>query len=296
MSHQQTIAWLSDFQAGFGATLRAPLDRSTGTLKPQHAGYDRATVTSVLPSAAHSPEQRLAVYNLQYWCRLFNVLHGELRLTTSLVGPWSFNALAARFLLQFPPHTHDLADIAEGFVPWLGSEQLAATLLPDGQSEPVPRSALLQAAHIDAAVRRVARAPQENSFRPAAEDADRLGRCRLTPSVALSIVVEDWPLLELLGSLPNEVGERALRLPPRHPTPRHAAVLRSENGRRIMPLLPLQARLLTLLLDHPLSAALARLEAEIPVSEAPTLAANVQRWLAESMRFGFWVGLQESSP
>lgn len=295
MSHEQTIAWLSDFQARFGATLRTPLDRSTGTLKPQHAGYDHVTVTSVLPSARHSAEQRLAVYNLQYWCRLFNALHGELRLTTSLIGPWSFNELAARFLVQFPPRTQDLADIAEGFVPWLASEQLADPLPPDGQSEPVPRSALLQAAHIDAALRRVARAPEESAFRPSSEDAGRLARCRLTPSVALSIVVEDWPLLELLGKLPSEVGARAVRLPARHPTPRYAAVLRSENGRRVLPLVPLQARLLTLLLDHPLSAALARLEAESAPSEAPSLAANVQRWLAESTRLGFWTGLEESS-
>lgn len=290
MTEDPAPSWLADFQRGFGAVLRTPLDRSSGTLRATPSSYDAATAASVDGDASG----RLAVYNRQYWCRLFGVMQRELPLVTALTGAWSFNDLAGRFLLAHPPRGPDLARVADGFDGFLESNTPPSGLTPDGVDGVLPRAALVQAARVDEAFRRVFSAPAEASLRPSAADAARLARCRLVPSRALSIVDEDWPLFEVRHGSPHPPEARARSLPPPHPAGRRTwAVCRARTGHRVLPLAPLQADLLRHLHARTVGGALALLEAENAGEDPVTLARRVQRWLADSVELGFWTALDE---
>lgn len=315
MSEGRVPAWLADFQRAFGAVLRAPLDRRSGELRAVPSAYDAAVVAGVAGDGA----ARLAVYNRQYWFRLFGVMQEELPLVTALVGPWAFNGLAQRFLLAHPPADRDIARVADGFDVFLEARAPAAGGMPDGLSDvvsgglsrvvpdslsgvvpdggvgPLPRAALVQAARVDEAFRRVRWAPEEGAFRPAPADAGRLARCRLVPSRALSIVDEDWPLFELRHRLPRGPGPRAWELPPPHAGGRRSwAVCRAPGGHRVLPLDRRRAALLRHLCARPVGEALALLEeAESPRQPPEQLARDVRRWLAESVDLGFWTALED---
>lgn len=304
--------WLSELQARFGAVLRTPLDRSSGTLRAQTSEYADALGGAVLPGPTLPPAERLAIYNRQYWCRLFGVLQNEYPLTARLFGFWQFNEHAARFLAARAPAGQDIQDAADGF-----DEHLAATL-PHSRAESemasrapstspaalvppaapgspaAPRRALLEAAAIDAAWRRVHAAPDEPHFRPSPEDAARIGDCHLRPRSGWTVIDESWPLVELRRTLAVTPGEGAARLPPALAAPQSWVLFRAPGGAAQLALLPRQAELFRLLARHRVADALARLESAAPPGERAQLPANVRVWLAQSVELGFWRGMDDS--
>jgi hypothetical protein len=261
-----TPDWLAEFQARFGAVLRAPLDRTSGTLRAVPSSYDLGPDT---PS-----KERLAVYNRQYWFRLFGVFHTAFPLTTRLVGHWAFNDYAARFLLDHPPCGWDIDDVPNGFEDWF------ATV--------VEVEALREAARIDAAWRRVFRAPSTTPFHPSSKDAASLLDSRLELSPAVAVVSERWPLLELKRAFSGDDGEAPIALPAALSEPRFWALVRRAEGIAQLPLETREAELFTLLARHTVRDALVRLEAACTESERATLPAHAQRWLARSVQLDFW--------
>jgi hypothetical protein len=285
--------WLEEFQRDFSAMLRAPLDGRTGTLRAPTERFSAALVDGTLAGPSLGPRDRLAVYNRQYWFRLFGVLQSEFRLTSAIAGPWTFNEVATAFLLSSPPRGHDLALVAEGFADHIAKFYVDRALpLPDGSA--VPGLALAQAARLDDAFRGAFWAREPDVGEVAAFQGlrpDALASGRLRPSGRFFLVEEDWPLLTLRGESGPACADERIPLPPRHPARAFAAVFRGATGIRVLPLTPSRARLYHLLLELPLAAALARLESEASDPERATLARHVQSWLAESVRLGFWEGV-----
>jgi hypothetical protein len=68
-------------------------------------------------------------------------------------------------------------------------------------------------------------------------------------------------------------------------------LLRTENGTGEMPLLAREAKLLLLLIQHPVGEALALLEADCSQADRATLPQDAQRWLAKSVKLGIWSGI-----
>jgi hypothetical protein len=272
--------------------LRTPLDPSSGTWEATTARYDATILASARPGPTTPAAERLAVYNRQYWFRLFGVLQSEHPLTTAVVGAWSFNALATGFLLAQPPRGKDLGDVAIGF-----AEHLEATLPPgplrlSPSTRTVPRAAVVQAASIDAAFRSVFIAPPEPVLRLSPAEAASLHAARLQPSAAFRMIEEAWPLVALRRELGSRTSTSPCSLPEPHPHgAQRWAVCRAPGGERVLALEPVQARLLQLLCEHPVGRALAILEAEHAAVDAGALARDVQRWLAQSMSLGLWRGL-----
>ncbi len=271
-----TPPWLAEFQARFSSVLRTPLDRATGTLRATPELYDPA----VDARAAHnaSARDRLAVYNRQYWFRLFTVLQGTFPLTTRLLGHWAFNDWAARYLLAHPPRSWDIDDVAEGF-----PAHFAAGF--DGRDA----EALREAVTIDAAFRAVFRAPDLVPYRPSAEDAARLLDARLESSPAVVVFEEHWPLVELRASLFDDPGETRVALPP--PSTQWWAVMRKSTGIARLRLEPREGQLFALLREHPVREALGRLEQACTEDERTTLPERTRLWLARSVGLDFWTGL-----
>ena len=274
-------AWLADLQARFGAVLRTPLDRGTGTLRATLDAYDPAVLDAVLDAPNTSAAERLAVYQRQYWFRLFTALQTAFPLTAHLVGPWQFNEYAAQFLVAHPPQGWDIEHAADGF-----DEFLASSLAGD-----LERAATIEASRIDAAWRDVFRAPAATPFRPSPDDAARLLDARLDPSPSVAVFVEHWALVAAKRSLADVAASSSARKVPPHPRPQWWALVREGSGIRQLPLEPREGQLIDLLRRHRVRDALAHLEAECSDEERATLPANARRWLARSVENGFWRGL-----
>lgn len=282
-------AWLEDFQARVGAVIRTPLDRSTGTLRATPAEYDPLVGARDAHNA--TARDRLAVYNRQYWFRLFGVLQSAFPLTARLLGHWTFNDYAARFLLAHPPRSWDVDHAPDGFETWLADalEHPGATV--DRTSVVVAREALIEAANLDAAWREVFRAPETMPYRPSAEDAARLADARLLPSPVMLLVEEHWPLFELRRSILDDPSETPLPLPSRLERARWSALVRHPGGIARVPLESREAELLVLLRSHSVREALGRLEDACGTQERAELPARARGWLARSVQLDFWGGI-----
>jgi len=275
--------WLAEFQAHFGDVVRTPLDRSSGTLRATPDRYDAVMTRDARDGPRAPGAARLAVYNRQYWFRLFEVLKAAFPLTARLLGYWTFNGHAGRFLLQVPPRGWDIEAAGLGFVPFLEEE-----LRPEDEST---RVALLEAARIDAAWRDVSRAPLRPRYRPSDADATHLLESRLIPSEDLQLVEEHSALLELRRTLNGAGAHDRIALPPPLAQPRRWALLATEGGVRQLPLEEREAELVELLRSLTVREALARLEKACGAKERESLPAHARRWLARGVQHGYWSGI-----
>jgi hypothetical protein len=301
VSWPESPVWLVELQQRFGALLRTPLDRATGTLRAETSTYDAELLAAARPSDTLSGAERLATYHRQYWFRLFTVMQGQYPLTARLLGYWRFNGLAARHLGEHPPRGFDIDTIGDGFAETL------ARLLPEGGNveaeanqtlASVAVAAVREAAAIDAAFHRVARAPLREPFRPTARDAPRLasGRFVLSPGVAL--LSEHWALSERRLGLVETKSNDALVLSERLGDARHWLLVRHQSklGLKLglVALEAPEAQLLQLLQQFPLEQALGVLEAAASDAERSALPERAQAWLARSVQLGVWSGLVDS--
>lgn len=277
--------WLARFQRDFGATLRAPLDRATGTLVAQPARYPQAIASAIV-----GDRERLAVYNRQYWFRLFGVFHHELPLTTTICGAWGMNGLAARFLDAHPPHARDLAHAVDGFDRFALDQVGAAGLGVAPGAPRVPRDVLAQALAIDLAFRACISAPQQRQLVLIGVAPARLAVGRLRPSTAHALVDEDRALVALRQD--GVAGSRPAPLPPHHVDgPVTWLIARTSGGLRVLPVARGPATLWRLLALPPVGEALARFERDHAHLASDTLALSTQRWLAEGARLELWTDL-----
>lgn len=283
MKDRPAPAWLAEFQERFGRVLRTPLDRASGTLRATPSAYD--PLVGAVDGPRGSASERLAVYNRQYWFRLFTVMQGCFPLTTRLLGHWTFNGYAGRFLSEHAPRGWDIEQVSEGFVTWLAMPKEPAL------DATVDSDAVLNAAELDAAFRAVFLAPDVSPFRPAAEDAPQILGSRLVASPAARVIEERWPLLALRRSVEGDRSEAPVRLAERLERPAWWALVRKPQGIANVPLDPREGFLLRLLERHSVEDALARLEAECSESERAELPARAQRWLARGIEHGFWCGM-----
>ncbi len=295
MTDRAPPAWLESFQASFGTMIRTPLERRTGALRANPASYPVALAKETAPSRARSSRERLAVYNRQYWFRLFTVLHGAFPLTTRLLSHFTFNDYAARFLLAHPPRSWDLDAVVDGFDEFLGEVLSSPNVSIDGQRLGVERTAVVQAARIDAAFHHVFRAPTVKAFRPTAAHAERLLSSQLRRSPAAAVLEEHWPLCELRRTLAGDTAETAVPLPTRHAQPQFWLLARSPGKMGQFPLEQLEGQLLLLLGAMPVAEALARLEQACPPSQLAELPNRAQRWLSRSVENDLWCGLEDTS-
>jgi hypothetical protein len=71
--------------------------------------------------------------------------------------------------------------------------------------------------------------------------------------------------------------------------PQHVLIVRVAQSLGVLPVTSLHARLIELLDRETVGEALEQLQATAP--SHPSLATDVQRWLAESMELGLWRGV-----
>ena len=284
--------WLAQFQERFGRMLRTPLDRESGTLQAATQSYEQSLTSAALASQKLSSADRLAIYNRQYWFRLFTLFHGAFPVTTRLLGHFTFNAHVARFLEARPPRDWDIDSALLGFETFLAQVLAVGTVAIEGQQTGVAQLGVVQAARMDAAYHRVFRAPAIVPFHPGAEHAEQLLTSRLVISPAAALLEEHWPLCDLRKTITATTGEAPIPLPAALSEPRFWLLLRANAALSLLALEPLEAQLLRLLQQLRVGSALEKLEQHCPAGERAELPANTQRWLARSVALGVWVGLE----
>ncbi len=280
--------WLSELQALFSSALRLPLTRHTGKLEADLSRYAPALLATLQPGPTLSAAEQMAVYNRQYFARLFSVLHGAFPLSSRILGFWQLNGVASEYLEKHPPVDVEIDRIADGF-PLFASEWLSTTELSGERS-----LAFREALSLDASWRAVFGAPAVAPFRPTAADLERLPSCRLERSPAFAVVQQSFPLLALRARALSETAEGAFELPAPFAAPEHWALARTPQGMAQHRLEPLEARLLELVTTHTLGAALASLESEVSDSDQRDLPPKTREWLAKAMQAGAFRGIERA--
>lgn len=271
--------WLALHQARFGAALRAPLDRATGTLAATPDAYDPALVADVLDAPNATAAARLAIYQRQYWFRLFDVLQSAFPLTARLLGFWTFNGIAARYLDAHPPSGVDVEAIADPFAHFAARDEAIAH-----------DDVLVDALSIDAAYRDVFRAPRVPPFHPTAADAAHLADARLIVSPACRLVRERSALIDLRARILASPDAPIARPSP-HATERWFAIARPDVRTATIALDPLEAALLDALSRGSLRDALATVEQACPADDRASLPRRTHAWLARAVSQGFFSGM-----
>jgi len=99
---------LKKVQQWFGSIISRPIDyhNNMNAISPSGIAMEIEACQFITPSPTLKPDQRIQIYNQQYWWRLLNTLHELFPLVIRLFGYQSFNqTLGFPYLVKYPPST-----------------------------------------------------------------------------------------------------------------------------------------------------------------------------------------------
>ena len=115
---------LQNMQKWFASTITRRLDKKNQIQRRNTHGILIAEEAAryVVPSPTLRPEQRMQIYNQQYWWRLLSTLQTNFPLVTRLFGHQAFNEeLGIPYLIKHPPHHWSLNVLGQQFPRWIQS-------------------------------------------------------------------------------------------------------------------------------------------------------------------------------
>lgn len=113
---------LKELQQWFGGIISRPFGTHSAInpITPTGEPIKKIASQYIKPSPTLRPDQRIEIYNQQYWWRLLNVLHEIFPLATRLFGYRDFNRrLGVPYLMAFPPNHWSLNHLGAYFVEWI---------------------------------------------------------------------------------------------------------------------------------------------------------------------------------
>lgn len=113
---------LKELQGWFGSIIVRPisLQSEMNPISPSGKPMKEEAPRFIQPSPTLRPEQRIQIYNQQYWWRLLNVMHEIFPLPTRLFGFREFNRrLGVPYLVAFPPDHWSLNFLGSHFIKWI---------------------------------------------------------------------------------------------------------------------------------------------------------------------------------
>lgn len=279
--------WLATFQAAFGRALSTPLQFHQGTVLNDTRGYAPQLAAQIRPRGSSPARERLAIYNRQYWFRLFTVVQQEFPLLSAVLGPYTVNRLSARFLQAHPPTSPLLGQIADGFASFV--------LLHAKPGPRLQQAELADVIAVDSAFRKVLAAPPQPPFTPpAALPLAQLSRLRLRPAATMARVSEDRPWLALREQIRRQPPDHALPPPAPHPQGRRHWIVRlGRQGVQLVPLSVVEAELFDLLCQHTIAEAVARLERLYDRRREPLHADTVHSCLRRGTELSLFCGFDD---
>lgn len=97
---------LQKVQQWFGSIITRPIDfnNQMNPISPSGTPMEIEACQFIVPGPILKPDQRIQIYNQQYWWRLLNTLHELFPLVVRLFGYQSFNqTFGFPYLVQYPP-------------------------------------------------------------------------------------------------------------------------------------------------------------------------------------------------
>lgn len=295
--------WLSALQRDWSALLRSPLDSSSGTFAERRESYPLALRAAICAPKASgtttaSIDDRLALYHLQYWMRLFTTLQGRFPRFSRAIGYWHFNHLAALHLKERPPQHFDIDRVGDGFDARVGRALSLLGRHATKRRDPwvsrlrmsrAPEGLLEEALCIDGQERLTFEAPLESEWKPTSAQLEALAGLRVRVAASVQIVTERWELVRH-SSLAGGASPPIDGPPRRLPEPRHWVLHRTESGVASVQVPRALAHLLHLASAIPFGQALAELERTTTAADLSLVRAELSSWVRMALEQRWWVG------
>jgi len=112
---------LKEVQEWFGGIISRPIGQQSemNPIAPSGVPVKKEAPHYIKPSPTLQPDQRIQIYNQQYWWRLLNILHDIFPMATRLFGYVDFNRrLGIPYLAAFPPNHWSLNGLGGRFIDW----------------------------------------------------------------------------------------------------------------------------------------------------------------------------------
>lgn len=119
---------LKNTQQWFGSIIGRPIDENNqmNPISPSGKLIEAEAVDYVAPSPTLRPDQRIQIYNQQYWWRLLNALHDAFPLITRILGYADFNRnIGIPYLTKYPPQHWSLSLLGDKLAQWIEEEYYA---------------------------------------------------------------------------------------------------------------------------------------------------------------------------
>ncbi len=113
---------LKRLQCWFGKVISTPLgpDCTIAKFGPNKCKMDKEAARFVVKSQTLQPEQRMEIYNQQYWFRLINTMQDFYPLLVRLFGYTDFNeSIAIPYLKDHPPQDWSLNPLGDKLPDWI---------------------------------------------------------------------------------------------------------------------------------------------------------------------------------
>jgi Putative DNA-binding domain len=120
---------LKETQKWFGSIISRPIDEDSqmDPIAPSGRQILEEAPDYICPSLTLRPDQRIQIYNQQYWWRLLNNMQESFPLVTRLFGYRDFNFhLAIPYLLKYPPCHWSLNSLGDLLPRWVEEEYQAS--------------------------------------------------------------------------------------------------------------------------------------------------------------------------
>lgn len=113
---------LKKLQEWFASIIVRPIDDHSQMMptSPSNIPMEIEARQYIVPSPTLKPDQRIQLYNQQYWWRLLSTLHDNFPSATRLLGYHTFNhKIAIPFLQKYPPNHWSLNHLGKELPEWV---------------------------------------------------------------------------------------------------------------------------------------------------------------------------------
>lgn len=119
---------LKNTQQWFASIITRPIDNNSrmNPVGPSGRDMTQEAADYIAPSPTLKPDQRIQIYNQQYWWRLLTVMHDNFPTVTRLFGYHEFNQIIGiPYLLKYPPDHWSLNHLGDQLPRWIEEDYSA---------------------------------------------------------------------------------------------------------------------------------------------------------------------------
>jgi hypothetical protein len=260
---------LKRLQESFSTSIRTPVSFATGKFVWMLEAFDELAVAAILPRGEQSARDRLAIYNEQYWYRLFTLLQEDFSLLARDRGFWKFNQLASAYLEMYPSRSQFLEKLTDDFLTFLQRE--------GGNVEPLD----FQIATLELAILKTFHVPsgtKEETEKFLTEIPQLSGDSVLLFPKGFTLFAEDWNIVERRTLI--QLGDEAK--PSFKPEMGYWVIFKKEGRPEMKSIDEMAFKMLTYLVaGHSIGEACEKLSETLAAADLERLPTELPRWFSD---------------